>query len=322
MSKAVMTDFSFELPDVERSIIEPLGCELIANKEHQSQDALVELVRDADFVMTQFAPVDAEIIGAMQKCKVIVRYGIGVDNVDLTAAAKKGIPVCNVPDYCIDEVADHTLAMILDLCRRTTQNALTVSGGEWQLGVPLSDMRSLKSQTVGIVAYGRIGREVALRLRAFKCRIVATDPIADPEQMRADGVEPVTLEQLYSESDIITLHCPSTDSTRHMINSDSINKMKNRVLLINNSRGTLVKTDDLAVGLEEGKIGGAALDVTDPEPINADSPLVKMENVLVTAHVASASPQAVNELRTQVANTVSTAFKGGQLPNIVNGVLD
>ena len=320
MPTAVITDHSFETPAVERSILEPLGCSVVSQRRFTDQDALIDLVSDADYVITQFAPVNAAVIECMRKCSIIVRYGIGVDNVDVAAAERKGIPVCNVPDYCIDEVADHTIAMILDLTRRITQNALTVRGGGWGLAVEPAEMRALKGQTVDVVAYGRIGREVALRLGPFKCRVVACDPGVDPARMEADGVEPVSLQRLYEESDIVTLHCPSTEQTRSMIAADSIAAMKDGALLVNVARGTLVDTAVLVAALRSGKLAGAALDVTDPEPIDPGHPLVGMENVLITSHVASVSEPSGRALRTSVANTVAAAIRGEKLPNVVNGV--
>jgi D-3-phosphoglycerate dehydrogenase len=255
----------------------------------------------------------------MEKAKIIVRYGIGVDNVDLKAAAAKNIPVCNVPDYCTDEVADHTLAMILDVVRRFTQNALKVRSGAWGLGVPLENVLSLKDLTVGLVAFGRIAREVASRLKPFKCPILVFDPVVDPAKIKAAGCTPATLDEVLTKSDLISLHCPSTDETKYMINAKSIAKMKKGVLFVNASRGTLANTPDLIAALQSGHIAAAALDVTDPEP-PGDSPLVKMENVLITSHMASCSPQAVVKLRSDVANTVAVAVRGEKLSNIVNGV--
>ena len=320
MPKAVITDHSFETPDIEKSVLEPLGCSLISQRAFTDQAGLIDLVRDADYVITQFAPVNADVIECMQRCTIIVRYGIGVDNVDLSAAERKGIPVCNVPDYCIDEVADHAIAMILDLTRRITQNALTVRSGGWGLAVEPAAMCALTGRTVGVVAYGRIGREVALRLKPFKCRVIACDPAVDPARMEADRAEPVSLQRLYAESDIVTLHCPSTEATRSMVAAESIAAMKDGALLINVARGTLVDTDDLAAALRSGKLAGAALDVTDPEPIDPGHPLVAMENVLITSHVASVSEPAGRTLRTSVANTVAAAIRGEKLPNVVNGV--
>jgi D-3-phosphoglycerate dehydrogenase len=319
--KVAVTDYTFDNLDIEQSILEPLGCNVVGQKTGKDPGRLAALVRDADYVITQFAPVDAAVIAAMQKCKVIVRYGIGVDNVDLGAAAAKGIPVCNVPDYCTDEVADHTLAMILDLVRRITSNALKVRSGTWGLGVPLEALRSLKDMTVGVVAFGRIGREVADRLKPFKCKVLVFDPAVDATAIRAAGCTPATLDELLRASDLITLHCPSNEKTKHMINAQRIAKMKHGVLFVNASRGTLVHTDDMVAALRSGKMSAAALDVTDPEPPPAGHPLVKMENVFITSHIASASPQAATKLRRDAAGTVAIAIQGGRLPNVVNGVI-
>jgi len=320
MKKVAVTDYSFDALDIEKSVLEPLGCQIVDQKSGKDVAKLMALVRDADYVITQFAPVNAEVIGAMQKCRVIVRYGIGVDNVDLAAAAARKIPVCNVPDFCTEEVADHTLAMILELTRRIGENGAKVRAGGWGLAVPLEAMRTLRDMTVGVVAFGRIGREVALRLKPFKCRILVTDPVVSASRIKEEGFTPVSLDELLAQSDLITLHCPSTEKTRYMINAQSIATMKRGALLVNVSRGTLVNTDDLVAALQSGVMGAAAMDVTDPEPISPDSPLVKMPNVIINSHIASASTAAAKKLRTDAANTVAIAVRGGKPPNIVNGV--
>jgi D-3-phosphoglycerate dehydrogenase len=319
MHKVVITDFTGKEIDIERRILETAECQVIW-AQTKARDALMAVVADAEAVITQFAPVDASVIDAMTRCRVIVRYGIGVDNVDLRAAAGKRIPVCNVPDYCVDEVADHALALILDATRRITTNALAVRSGQWRLGVPMEAMRTLKDLTVGVVAFGRIGREVVNRLRPFKCRIVAFDPAVDPLLIQQAGCTPVSLAELLAQSDLITLHCPSTETTRHMINATSLAQMKPSVILVNASRGSLVDMQALTAGLQAGRISAAALDVTDPEPIPPDSPLLAMEGVVITAHIASVSPRAVETLRTSVARTALLAIRGMPLPNIVNGV--
>ncbi len=320
MPTIAVTDFAFDDLSIETGVLAPKGHTITSLKTGKDQAKLIELVRDADAVIAQFAPVNAEVIGAMRKAKVIVRYGIGVDNVDLKAAAAKGIPVCNIPDYCIDEVADHTLAAILDLVRRNTSNVLKVRGGGWGLGVGLKDMHCLKDMTVGIVAFGRIAREVVARLKGFKCRILVSDPVVDPAVIRAAGAVPASLDEILTQSDLISLHCPSVDATRQMINAQSIARMKDGVLFVNTSRGTLVKTDDLVAALTSGKIAAAALDVTDPEPPPAGHPLVKLDNVFITSHIASATPQAVYRLRSQAAETAAQVLAGGKAPNVVNGV--
>ncbi len=320
MPIVAVTDYGFDVLDVEKGILEPLGCQFTSLKTGKDQPALIALVKDADYVITQFAPVNAEVIGAMQKCRVIVRYGIGVDNVDLAAAAAKKIPVCNVPDYCTNEVADHALAMILEMTRRISQNAMRIRAGSWSLAVDIKDMRALKDMTVGIVAYGRIGREVALRLAPFKCRIVVADPHVEARRIKKDGFIPVTLDELFAQSDLVSLHCPSTAETRQMINARSIAKMKRGSLLVNVSRGTLVQTDDMVAALQSGQLAGAAMDVTDPEPLPAGHPLTKLDNVLVNPHCASGSPSSGPKLRTDVAETVAIMVRGGKPPNVVNGV--
>jgi D-3-phosphoglycerate dehydrogenase len=316
-----VTDFSPPVLDVEKAILEPLDCQVVGPAENgKDPRQLVALVQDADYVLTQFSPVTAGVIEAMQKCKVIVRYGIGVDNVDLRAAAVKGIPVCNVPDYCIDEVADHALAMILDLTRKVTVHAAAIKAGHWKLAVPLEALFVLKDMTVGVVGFGRIGREVVNRLKPFKCKILVFDPALDISAAQAAGAVPASLDDVFRSSDLLTLHCPSNDQTKYMINSQNLANIKTGAMLVNTSRGTLVKTEDLIAALQSGKLSAAALDVTDPEPIHPDNPLVGMDNVLINPHMASCSPVAVHKLRTGAAGIVALAVRGKRLPNIVNGV--
>jgi D-3-phosphoglycerate dehydrogenase len=320
MKKAVVTDYGFDSLDVETNILEPLGCSLVGQKIGREPSQIIPLVKDADYVITQFGPVNAEVINAMQKAKVIVRYGIGVDNVDLKAAAAKGIPVCNVPDYCIDEVADYALAMTLDLTRKITANANKVKSGVWGLAVAPGAMFALKDLTVGVVGFGRIGRETANRLKAFKGKVLVFDPVVDAATIQAAGLTPVSLDELIRTSDLITLHCPSNEKTLYMINAQSIAKMKDGVMIVNTSRGTLIKTDDLLAAVQSGKVAAVALDVTDPEPIPAGHPLTKLDNVIITSHVASVSAKAVHALRSSAAQIVAAAHRGEKLPNIVNGV--
>jgi D-3-phosphoglycerate dehydrogenase / 2-oxoglutarate reductase len=316
-----VTDYAFDALDLEQQILAPLGVALVSHKTGRDPQALAELVRDADAVITQFAPVNAALIGAMRKARVIVRYGIGVDNVDLAAAAAKKIPVCNIPDYCTDEVADHALALILDLTRRIAANAAKVRAGQWGLAVPLTALHALEDMTVGLVAFGRIGREVAARLKAFKCKVLVFDPGVDAASIRSAGCVPATLDELLAQSDLLSLHCPSTEKTRYMINARSLAQMKPGALLVNTSRGTLVNTDDLMAALKSGRLAAAALDVTDPEPLPAEHPLGRLDHVVITAHMASASPQAVQKLRREAAELAARALQGQKLPNVVNGVI-
>ena len=271
-------------------------------------------------MITQFAPLNAEVISSLQDAQIIVRYGIGVDNVDLTAARERGIPVCNVPDFCIDEVADHTLALILATTRQVVANAEHVRQGKWSLAVPTEAMRCLRSMTVGVVGFGRIGREVAERLQPFGCRILVYDPVTSAAEIAARQCELVALDQLLSASDVVTLHCPANAATNHLINASTIAQMKDRAILVNVARGAVVCTDSLVEGLQSRKLAFAALDVHEVEPIPADHPLLAMDNVIIHSHIASASEAAVRKLRREAAGLVASAAEGKPLRNIVNGV--
>ena len=319
MPTVLVTDFTFRDLDIEEAILRPLGC-TVEPRQCRTVGELLGVVAGAEYVITQFAPVNAEVIAAMGRARVIVRYGIGVDNVDLDAARARGIAVCNVPDYCTDEVADHTLGMILDATRQLAAGDRLVRAGGWALAVPIDRMRTLRDLTVGVVGFGRIGREVAARLRGFQCRLLVHDPYVAASDVERAGAEAVALEVLLAGSDVVTLHCPFTPRTRGLIGRDAIGRMRPGAVLVNVARGPIVETDALVAALRSGHLSAAAIDVTDPEPPPADSPLRAMDNVLVTAHVASASVKAVRALRGAVAETVARAVRGETVPNVVNGV--
>lgn len=319
MPIVTITDFTFPSLDIEEGILRPQGVELRAG-QWKTPAALAPRVADADAVIAQFAPVTAEVIAAMTKAKAIVRYGIGVDNVDLDAARTKGIPVCNVPDYCIDEVADHAIALLLAITRQVVANSVHIREGKWGLATPMDNMRALKTLTVGIVGFGRIGREVAARLRAFKCPVLGFDPIVNPEEIEHAGATPVELDELLEKSDAVTLHCPSTTKTRNLVNRESLARMKRGAILVNVARGDLVDPTALTDALQSGQLAGAALDVFNPEPIPVDHPIRTMGNVVLASHIASCSVPAVRKLRETVANIALMAVRGERLPNVVNGV--
>lgn len=317
MPTVAITDYSFPDLAIEDAILRSAGAQLVSGNDKQI-GALKALVVDADAIITQFAPINAEVISAMNKARVIVRYGIGVDNVDLGAARARGIPVCNVPDYCIDEVADHTLAFILGSTRQVVPNTVYVRDGKWGLATALDQMRTLRDQTVGIVGFGRIGREVAARLAPFKCRRLVFDAFVSPDTIRNTGCEVASLEELLTQSDIVTLHCPSTPQTKKLLSEATIGKMKQGALVINLARGDLIDTGAMIAALQSGHLAGAAIDVCDPEPIPADSPLRTLPNVIVASHIASASPKAVRTLRETAARVAVVALRGESLPNVVN----
>jgi len=321
-ARILVTDHTFDPLDIERSILEPLGG-VIDDRQCKSEEQLLPHVGEADAVLTQFANVNARVIGAMKKARIIVRYGIGVDNVDLAAARQRGIPVCNVPNFCIDEVADHTLGFILAATRQVIPNCLHVREGKWGLAGPLTGMRALRDMTVGVVGFGRIGQAVVRRLLPFGCSIRVFDPFADSTQIEKAGAAAATsLDELLPAVDLLTLHCPSTPQTRGMLNEIAFAKMKRGAFLANLARGDVVKTADLVAVLQQGHLAAALLDVCELEPIPPDHPLLKMPNVIISAHVSSASPRAARTLRETAAGLVAKRLRGEPLPSVVNGVTE
>jgi D-3-phosphoglycerate dehydrogenase / 2-oxoglutarate reductase len=321
MPTVAVTDYNFPDLGIEESILRPEGIGIASFKEKRPPTELAGLVREADAVIAQFAPVNAEVVNAMSKAKAIVRYGIGYDNVDIAVARERGIPVCNIPDYCVDEVADHTLAFILAITRQVVPNALQVRAGKWGLATPLTAMQALKHLTVGIVGFGRIGREVVKRLLAFKARVLVFDPVVDAAQIAAAGAQAApSFDELLAQSDIISPHCPSMPATRQMFNASAFAKMKRGSAYINVGRGDLADSMAITAALESGHLAAAALDVFDPEPVPAGHPLLAMANVILTSHIASASPSAARALRETAARLALKAVRGETLPNVVNGV--
>ncbi len=317
--KVVVTDYTFADLGIEQEQLAPLGVNLVGAQCRTIED-VAAATADADVVITQFAPVKGAAITAMKKARAIIRYGIGYDNVDSALAAQQRIPVCNVPDYCLDEVADHTLGLLLALTRQIVGNALVIRNGEWKSAMPGEKYRCLRNTTVGVVGFGRIGRAVIERLRAFGCRILVADPVVAASAVQAVGAQYATLPELLRQSDIVTLHCPSLPSTRGMINAESLAQMKPDALLVNASRGDLVVTESVVDALRSGRLAGAAFDVTNPEPLPVDSPLRGFPQVVISAHLASVSPESGPRLRKSVAELATLALQGKPLRNVVNGV--
>lgn len=321
MPTVAITDHTFPDLELEAAVLRPAGVDIVSLKEKHPPAETAALVREADAVITQFAAIDATVIGAMSRARAIVRYGIGYDNVDGAAARERGIPLCNIPDYCIDEVADQTLAFLLALTRQVVPNTLAVRAGRWGLATPLASMAALRHLTVGVVGFGRIGREVVRRLLAFRARVLVYDPVVAPAEITAAGAEPVAaLGDLLAQADVVTPHCPSNPATRGLFHAGTFAAMRPGALFINVGRGDLTDSAALTAALESGHLAGAALDVFDPEPIPPGHPILSMPQVVLASHIASASPPAVKTLRETAARIALMAVRGEPLPNIVNGV--
>jgi len=290
-----------------------------------SEDDLIEAARDADamLVSTREA-VTRRVLENIPRVKVISRYGVGLDNVDLDAAAEAGIVVTHYPGYCTSEVADHALAMILALNRRIVEQDRALREGSWVEHGPATrrilrgPIQPLREQTLGIVGFGRIGQAVAARARPFNMTLLAADPYLDPEVMVAAGVEPVSLPDLLRRSDIITLHAPLTPETRGIIDAAALALMKPAAVLVNTARGPIIDLPALAEALQEGRIGGAALDVVDPEPLPADSPFYRMPNVILTPHSAYYSERSVDVVRRETLLEALQVLRGKRPRTVAN----
>ncbi len=315
--KTAITDYTFPDLDVETEILTAAGSE-VASGQCKTPADIIALARDCDYVITQFAPLNAEVIAALAKAKAIVRYGIGYDNVDGAAARKRGIDLCNIPDYCVHEVADHTLAFILATTRGVVPNCLQLRKGQWGLATSLEQMKCLRDMAIGVVGFGRIGRAVVDRLKPFQCRIVVHDPAVDAHEVSAAGATSVGFDELLASCDLVTLHCPANEQTQGLMNAETLAIMRGGSILVNVGRGALVNTDDLVDALARNHLSAAALDVFDPEPVPANHALLGMGNVTVASHIASASVRAVRTLRETAANIVAIGIRGEPLPNIVN----
>lgn len=318
MYKVAVTDWGFPDLHQEKQILEPIGC-VIADGQCKTAAEVAALARDADAVLTQWAPVTAEAIEAMEKCKVIVRYGIGVDNVDLEAAKKKGIPVVNVPDYAIDEVADHALSLMLSIVRKIPQIAQQVRAGKWDIA-PCRPIIGLQDRTIGVAGFGNIARAVVRRAQAFGMKAVGYDPFVPAEVFGQHGAERVEWDELLARSDVISVHMPLTPQTKHSFNREAFRKMKPTSFLINTSRGGTVDTAALVDALKQGDIAGAALDVLEEEPIAQGHPLLAMDNCIVTSHCAWYSEQSMLRLQEYAALEVKRRLTGEKLRHVVNGV--
>jgi D-3-phosphoglycerate dehydrogenase len=316
VSVVVVTDHPWPSLDIETEVLRQAGARLV-----DAQDAdprrLRELTRDAVAIMTCFARVDADMIDNAPRLRVVARTGVGVDNIDVAAATARGIAVTNVPAYCIDEVAEHVIALAMALRRGIAAYDRSVRRGEWSL-VAGQPIRRLAGRTFGVLGYGRIGAATARRARALGFRVIAHAPELGARSVDGEGVEGVTLDDLARRSDVISLHAPLTEATRHIVGERFLASMKADAVLINAARGGLVDGDALLRALHAGRIGGAGLDVFEHEPLAADDPLLAAPNTLLTPHVGYYSEDSLRDLARLAAENVAAVLTGGEPASVVN----
>ena len=311
-----ITDYVFPSLEPEQRVLAPLGVEL-RPAQCKSEEEIIDLAQEADAVLNCYAKLTARVISELKHCRIIARYGIGVDNVDLAASTRAKILVTNVPDYCIDEVSDHALALLLALARRVVAADSDVKSGAWDV-VAHAGIRRLRGQTLGLVGFGKIAVAVASKAKAFGLRVLAHDPYLDAGLIARHGVQPVDLDTLLADSDAVSIHVPLSPETRNLIGQRELTRMKPTAFLINTSRGGIVDEQALAEALKAGRIGGVALDVLSVEPPPLDHPLRGLSNVILTPHLAFYSRESVIELQTKAAEEVARALRGESPRSPVN----
>jgi len=304
--------------DYEMEALPPIGAEMV-EVAAKSDDEFVAAARDADALYAKGRPITKRIIDGLERCKVITLGSVGVDSVDVAAATAKGIPVTNVPDTFIEEVADHAMMLILATFRRLVVQDRMVREGRWKEGRPqLLQIPRLMGQTLGLIAFGHVARAVAMRAKPFGLRILAYDPYIEELVMSPYGVEPASLTQVLQQSDIISMHAPATPDAYHLLKEEHFRLMKPTALFINTGRGPTVDEPALIKALEQGWIAGAGLDVLEQEPPVSVNPLMKMENVILTAHVASASARFDPARRRRVGQELALVLNGQWPRSCVN----
>jgi len=274
-----------------------------------SADDILAAARDADAILVTYAKLPGELLRQLTRCKAIGRFGLGVDNIDLPAAKALGIAVNYVPDYCLREVSDHAMALLLALARKVTLANTLVQSGRWEVPA-LVPLRRLEGQVLGLVGFGNIPRALAPKAKAFGFKVLAHDPYVAKEPLSATGVEGVSFDDLLARSDFISVHAPLLPATRGLMNAAAFAKMKKGAYVINTARGPLVDEPALVAALDSGHLGGAALDVVASEPLPKDSPLLNRDNVIVTPHTAFYSVEALEELQTKCASDVARVLSG------------
>src|SRR3989454_5793041 len=296
----------------------PLGAEIVEIGA-KTDEEFVKEARDADALYAKGRRVTKRLIDGLERCKVISLGSVGVDSVDVDAATARGIPVTNVPDTFIEEVADHAMMLILATYRRLTTMDRMVRDGRWAEGRPLlSQFPRLMGQTLGFVAFGHVARAVAVRARAFGLRLIAYDPYIEELVITGHGVEPLGLTELLQRSDIVSMHAPATADAHHLLTEHHFRLMKPEAIFVNTGRGPTVDEPAVIRALQEGWIAAAGLDVLEQEPPKPDNPLLRMDNVILSPHVASASARMDPERRRRVGQEIALVLSGRWPRSCVN----
>lgn len=309
--RVIVTDSSFADHDQEEALLATVG-ESLTIENCRTEDDVISVSAGAEVLLVQWAPIGRRVFAARPEVRLVIRYGIGLDNIDLHAAEEYGVAVANVPDYCIDEVAEHAVMLLLSLQRRLLTFDRLARSDRWSEATRVfPPASSIAEQTIGLIGFGRVGRRAATILAGFGARTCAFDPGLAPEAIASAGVTPaVTLKEL-SQCDAISVHCPLTEETRGIVDASFLATLPNHAIVINTSRGPVIDTAALVDALQRSEIGGAGLDTVDPEPLPQDHPLLTLPNVVVTPHVAWMSDAARVRLQRE-AGREAVRFVSGQ----------
>ena len=306
--RIVITDCDHHSVEIERKVLSEIDPEFIL-AQCNTEDEVIEVAKDADGIINQYAPMNRRVIESLKRCKVIARYGVGVDNIDIKAATEHKIIVANVPDYCIDEVSTHTMALILACARGITLLNSKIKEKRWDFTLAKPLFRT-QGKTLGLFGLGRIGRMVAQKASGFGFKIIAYDPYISSID---DRIELVGFSKLLSDSDFVSIHVPLTAETRHSFGENELKKMKKTAYLINTARGPIVDEKALYKALKNRWVAGAALDVMEKEPPDWENSLLQLDNLIITPHISFYSEESYVELKIKVAQAVLSVLKG-ELP--------
>jgi len=309
--KIVITDCDHPSIEIEEKVLSDINPEIVLAHCH-TEDEVIKVARDADGIINQYAPITRRVIKSLKKCKVIVRYGVGVDNIDLEAATEHNIMVANVPDFCIDEVSTHAMALILACARGIILLDRKIKKKKWDFTLVKPLFRT-QGKILGLFGLGNIARAVAKKASGFGFKIIAYDPYISKIE---HGIELVEFFKLLSDSDFLSIHVPLTIETKHYFGENELKKMKKTAYLINTARGAVIDEKALYKALKNSWIAGAALDVMEKEPPDWESSLLKLDNLIITPHTSFYSEESYVELKTKTAKTVLSVLKG-ELPRAI-----
>ena len=314
--KVLVTDYVWETLEPEKAILNQIGADLIV-AEDESEATFVKYAPKVDAILTTWAKVSTTVIEAATRCQIIGRYGIGLDNIDVETATQLGIAVTNVPTYCLEEVSDHTMALLLGLARKIPRLDQVVKNRGWDRNIGPQVFR-LRGQRLGLIGFGKIAQLIVPKAKGFSLEIVAYTPRLTDEVATQHGVQRVDLDQLITTSDFISLNCPLTPETHHLINADRLQAMKPTAYLINTARGDIIDNDALYTALTEGWIAGAGLDVLPDEPPSPDFNLLGLDNAIITPHSAFWSEESIYDLQVTAAKEVTRVLSAEMPHSLMN----